>query len=123
MTQTELPWRVSTNLATWYLVARSAEVPEGGVKSARVGDREVVLFRSEGEIHALDPHCAHMGAKLCQGSVRDGHLTCPLHGWQYRGDGCVSGMKTSARSWPVAERMCAILVFNGLEATFDPPVE
>lgn len=119
----ELPWTVSSDLASWYLVCGSSELPEGGVRQAKVGTSEIVLFRSQGQVHALDPYCAHMGAKLCHGAVTDGLLTCPLHGWKYRGDGQVSGGKDRLRSWPVVERMGGVLVFNGAEPLYEPPAE
>ena len=88
--QDSLPWQVSSNLAAWYLAGASSDVGEGQVKAASVGSREVVLFRSGGRVHALDPYCPHMGAKLCQGKVDGEHLVCPLHGWRYSGDGEVA---------------------------------
>ncbi|MFA5505780.1 MAG: Rieske 2Fe-2S domain-containing protein [Vulcanimicrobiota bacterium] len=118
-----LPWRVSNDLAAWYLVAGSDELPEGAVRPARVGRHEIVLFRDQGRVYALDPYCAHMGARLCQGGVHNGLLTCPLHGWQYRGDGSVAGGTQRVRSWPVEERMGGILVFNGIKALYEPPCE
>lgn len=47
----------------------------------------LVLFRSEGKIHALVDRCPHRGAPLSKGTVREGCLTCPYHGWQFKGDG------------------------------------
>ena len=120
---TDLPWRVSNDLASWYLVASSSELPEGQVQSARVGEDEVVLYRAEGKVRALDPYCSHMGARLCHGGVKNGLLTCPLHGWQYKGDGSVAGGTQRIRGWPVVERMGGILVFNGREPLFEPPPE
>lgn len=116
-----LPWRISNDLASWYAVAASSDVPEGGVRAIHLGSRELVLFRSKGKLAALDPHCAHMGAKLCQGKVVDGHLSCPLHAWKYDHQGQVQGLKNSLRSWPVVEAMGAILVFNGPTPLYEPP--
>lgn len=118
-----LPWRVSNDLAAWYVVAASSQVREKEVLSATVAEREIVLFRSGETVHALDPHCPHMGAKLCAGKVDGEHLVCPLHGWRIQGDGRVAGLKTRVRSWPVVERMGAVLVFNGPEPLCEPPAE
>lgn len=121
MNATLADWSVSDNLAAWYFAASSGQLREGGVLPARVGTRDVVLFRAEGRVSALDPHCAHMGARLAGGKVDRGQLVCPLHGWRYQGDGRVAGGRQCVRSWPVAERLGAILVFNGPEALFPPP--
>lgn len=117
----ETVWRISDNLAAWFYVARSRELPEGGVASARLGARDIVLYRAQGRVSALDPHCAHMGARLAGGKVEGEHLVCPLHGWRYQSDGQVAGGKACVRSWPVLERFGAILVFNGKEPFFSPP--
>ncbi|MDL5361609.1 Rieske 2Fe-2S domain-containing protein [Halalkalicoccus sp. NIPERK01] len=39
----------------------------------------IALFRHEGEIHAVDNRCPHMGFPLAQGTVEDGVLTCHWH--------------------------------------------
>lgn len=115
------PWRVSDNLAAWFYVAHSRELPEGGVLPARLGTRDIVLYRAQGVVAALDPFCAHMGARLAQGRVEGEHLVCPLHGWRYRKDGRVAGGAGCVAAWPVRERFGAILVFNGKEPLFEPP--
>ena len=112
-------WVISDDLKAWYFVAASKELPPGGVLPARVGSREIVLFRSHsGSVRALDPHCAHMGARLQGGKVDGEHLVCPLHGWRYQGDGKVAGGRNCVRSWPVVERFGAVFVFHGQEPTF-----
>jgi Phenylpropionate dioxygenase and related ring-hydroxylating dioxygenases, large terminal subunit len=47
----------------------------------------LVLFRSQGKIHVLADRCPHRGAPLSKGSVRDGCLVCPYHGWRFEGSG------------------------------------
>ena len=121
LTEKSLPWRVSNNLAAWYLVAASSDIAEGQIRPASLGSREIVLFRTKGRIHALDPHCSHMGAKLCQGKIDGEHLVCPLHGWRYSGNGEVAGGMGRIRSWPVQETLGGILVFNGPKPLYAPP--
>ncbi|MEM4780029.1 MAG: Rieske (2Fe-2S) protein [Halalkalicoccus sp.] len=41
--------------------------------------RAIALVRHEGEIHAVDNRCPHMGFPLAQGTVEDGILTCHWH--------------------------------------------
>ncbi|TWU01836.1 Rieske (2Fe-2S) protein [Neorhodopirellula pilleata] len=50
---------------------------------ALIGERVVAVFRHAGHWYAIDAMCAHQGGPLAQGSVRDGCVTCPWHGWQY----------------------------------------
>jgi nitrite reductase (NADH) small subunit/3-phenylpropionate/trans-cinnamate dioxygenase ferredoxin subunit len=38
---------------------------------------------------AIDDYCPHMGASLAEGTVEEGVVTCPWHGWEFRlSDGC-----------------------------------
>ena len=39
----------------------------------------IVLFYSEGEFHAVDNRCPHMGFPLHRGTIEDGILTCHWH--------------------------------------------
>lgn len=116
-------WTISDNLAAWFFVASSRELPEGGVLPARLGRREIVLYRAAQKVSALDAHCAHMGARLAGGRVEGEHLVCPLHGWRYGADGQVAGGRHCVRGWPVVESHGAILVFNGSQPLFAPPPE
>lgn len=47
----------------------------------------LAVFRDEAEqAHAIDAYCPHMGANLAAGGVVEGDcLTCPFHGWRFRG--------------------------------------
>tara|TARA_B100000929_G_C15392877_1_gene381805 strand:+ start:505 stop:819 length:315 start_codon:yes stop_codon:yes gene_type:complete len=55
---------------------------DGGIQRA-VGDREVGLFKLEGEVCAIDGICPHIGGPLGEGFVEDGTVSCPLHGWPF----------------------------------------
>lgn len=108
--------------ASWYLLAASSAVPRGRVVTRRVGDEEVVLFRTEGgAVGALAPHCWHMGAHLGNGCVVGERLQCPLHHWEWNREGACAGVPgggrvpSSARQpgYPVAERMGGIWVWIG----------
>jgi nitrite reductase/ring-hydroxylating ferredoxin subunit len=64
-------------------VADEAVVPADRGLMATVNGREIALFRVEGEIRALDAMCPHAGGSLAEGTVTDGVVTCPLHGWRF----------------------------------------
>lgn len=44
----------------------------------------LALVRDGDAISALHGVCAHQGGPLAEGRVRNGCLTCPWHGWEYR---------------------------------------
>ncbi|MCI0536142.1 MAG: Rieske 2Fe-2S domain-containing protein, partial [Verrucomicrobiales bacterium] len=64
-------------------VAHSSEVPESRGLTVRIGERELALFNVAGEIYALDGRCPHRGGSLGEGTVENGTVFCPLHGWQF----------------------------------------
>ena len=47
------------------------------------GQRQIALSRFEGKICALDNRCPHQGGPLGEGSIENGILRCPWHGWDY----------------------------------------
>jgi 3-phenylpropionate/trans-cinnamate dioxygenase ferredoxin component len=64
------------------LLARLAELPEGGLVCRRHGGQQIALARVHGEVFAIDDVCTHAGASLHEGDlgrVGDHLLTCPWH--------------------------------------------
>ena len=47
------------------------------------GEKEICLTHFEGNICALDNKCPHQGGPLGEGSIENGLLRCPWHGWDY----------------------------------------
>ena len=75
----------------WYAVLASQEVTCGRLVAARRFGENVVFFRDEkGHLGCVTDLCAHRGASLANGCVKDGHVQCPFHGIEYAIDGsCV----------------------------------
>lgn len=59
------------------------EIPDGGMVSRSVRDREVLLYRNGARVACVDNACAHMGMPLDGGELKDGTLRCPYHGFTY----------------------------------------
>ncbi|NBD23240.1 aromatic ring-hydroxylating oxygenase subunit alpha [Paenibacillus glycinis] len=73
----------------WLPVCLSAELKEQLLKVTVAGEY-VVVFRSEGGVHALKDVCVHRGAPLSLGKRKGDCIVCPYHGWEYdRGGQCV----------------------------------
>ena len=68
----------------WFQIVWPTDFLEGEVVTKRFFGEDLVVFRVDGELRALDAYCGHMGAHLgCGGVVRDGNLVCPFHGWEW----------------------------------------
>lgn len=75
----------------WYIAAQSKDVGKDKPFATKILNEWVVIFRDEsGEAQALQDRCAHRCAQLSKGTVKNGELSCPYHGWTYRGDGNVT---------------------------------
>jgi nitrite reductase/ring-hydroxylating ferredoxin subunit len=55
------------------------ELKERGYLSITAQGHTIVVFYWEGEVHALDNRCPHMGFPLSRGTIKDGILTCDWH--------------------------------------------
>jgi nitrite reductase/ring-hydroxylating ferredoxin subunit len=55
------------------------DLKQKGYLSVTAQGHDIVVFYHEGEVHALDNRCPHMGFPLSRGSSKDGILTCDWH--------------------------------------------
>lgn len=60
-----------------------SELPEGRVMSVTAEHQGICLTHFEGKFSALDNRCPHQGGPLGEGSIENGLLRCPWHGWDY----------------------------------------
>lgn len=68
----------------WHKVLESKEdLPEGRVMIVNAGHQSFCLTHHEGELGCLDNKCPHQGGPLGEGSIENGLLRCPWHGWDY----------------------------------------
>ncbi len=71
----------------WFKVLeRSSQIGEGEVMEVHAGNRKLAVSKVDGVICALDGVCAHEGGPLGKGSIKNGHIICPWHGWEF--DSC-----------------------------------
>ncbi|MEO9806204.1 MAG: thiamine pyrophosphate-binding protein [Reichenbachiella sp.] len=59
------------------------ELPEGRVMTVTAGHKGICLTHFEGKYSALDNQCPHQKGPLGEGSIEDGVLRCPWHGWDF----------------------------------------
>jgi phenylpropionate dioxygenase-like ring-hydroxylating dioxygenase large terminal subunit len=71
----------------WYVVAESCELTGDTVVARQVLDEWLACFRDpEGKVIVIEDRCLHRCARLSNGRVHDGYLTCRYHGWVYGAD-------------------------------------
>ncbi len=67
----------------WHKLLDVDELDEGRVKTVSIGVRSFAVTRFEGRYGCLDNACPHQGGPLGEGSIEDGWLRCPWHGYDY----------------------------------------
>ena len=67
----------------WYRVLGHDELQEGRVKPVTCARQTICMTHHEGRYAALDNKCPHQGGPLGEGSIENGWLRCPWHGWDY----------------------------------------
>ena len=72
-----------TTKQVWYKVSDPGELPENRVKSVTCGVQTICLTHFKGQYAALSNHCPHQGGPLGEGSIENGMLRCPWHGWDF----------------------------------------
>lgn len=75
--------KMSDDSARWLKVLEPDELAEGRVKPVTCEHRTLCLTHYRGQYGALDNKCPHQGGPLGEGSIENGLLRCPWHGWDY----------------------------------------
>jgi phenylpropionate dioxygenase-like ring-hydroxylating dioxygenase large terminal subunit len=114
---------------SWYVAGRSGSVARGRVRLLELGPRRIAVYRdADGQAHAVDARCPHLGADLTRGTVCSDGLRCAFHGWTFGPDGACTKAPghpqppdRRARAYPILERWGFIWLFNGPSPRFDLP--
>ena len=64
-------------------VASEGDLEVGQMKLLRIGDRRIVLARTEDGYRAFQDACTHKGGPLADGALICGTVQCPWHGSQF----------------------------------------
>lgn len=67
----------------WFKALDADSLDEGEVTVCPVGLRSVALTKVRGRYGAIDNRCPHQGGPLGQGTVEDGKIRCPWHGFDF----------------------------------------
>ena len=99
----------------WHKVLEVDELPDGRVKPVTCAHKTLCLTRVGDKFGALDNRCPHQGGPLGEGSIENGLLRCPWHGWDYDPlTGKAPGYDDGVETFPVEIREDGVYV--GLEA-------
>ncbi|KAG4963245.1 hypothetical protein AAZX31_14G135000 [Glycine max] len=108
----------------WYPVAFSNDLKDDTMIPIECFEEPWVIFRGkDGKPGCVQNTCAHRACPLHLGSVNEGRIQCPYHGWEYTTDGKCEKMPSTQqlnvkiKSVPCFEREGMIWIWPGN----DPP--
>lgn len=85
----------------WYILALENEVPNDRPIKRFLYDTPYVLFRDRnGKVAVLLDKCPHRGTQLSLGTLEQGEIRCPYHGWKFNSEGHLTEVPSDG---PVAE--------------------
>lgn len=114
---------MNKKLTFYKVLDNKSELADNRVITVNAGKKQIVLSRFEGNICALDNHCPHQGGPLGEGSIENGILRCPWHGWDYHPcTGKAPGFDDGVDPYPVEERGDGIYVGVEEEMQHEPTV-
>lgn len=74
----------SNELAGWIDVGPPSDIPDSRARIVTASGERIAVFRDGDRVFATSNLCQHQNGPLGEGCVRDGLITCPWHGYQYR---------------------------------------
>lgn len=130
LVETKVFNRPSRVVEGWYWALPSADLKKKKTKALNFLGHDLVVYRSaNGNVHAMDAYCPHMGAHLAEGKVEGESIRCLFHYWKFDAAGSCTEIpcQSSAagvpkiQAWPVRERYGLIWIWTGTEPKCDIP--
>ena len=83
-------------------VADAASLPPGEGRTVAVNGLLFALWNLDGEFFCVDDTCPHRGGPLGAGTLENGLICCPLHGWRFdvRTGTCVERADKPVKCYP-----------------------
>jgi nitrite reductase/ring-hydroxylating ferredoxin subunit len=73
----------STGPRRWTRALPEADLPDDSPTSVVAEGRQILLYRADGRLYAIDDICSHAGGLLSRCPVEGLAATCPLHGSRF----------------------------------------
>ena len=64
-------------------VASVSDIKAGNMLKVKAFEKTVLLANDQGVIYAVSDTCSHEDASLALGALKDGTVSCPLHGSRF----------------------------------------
>jgi thiamine pyrophosphate-dependent acetolactate synthase large subunit-like protein/nitrite reductase/ring-hydroxylating ferredoxin subunit len=74
---------MSDNIKWYKVLDNPNNLPEGRVQTVSAANKTFCLTHYNDKFACLDNKCPHQGGPLGEGSIENGALRCPWHGWDF----------------------------------------
>jgi phenylpropionate dioxygenase-like ring-hydroxylating dioxygenase large terminal subunit len=92
----------------WYIILESREIRKNQVKGLiRFGEKLVAWRDGMGKLSVFADKCPHRGIQLSLGKIKDQHLQCPFHGFEYDETGKCCLIPANGKASPVPDHIRA----------------
>ncbi len=71
------------NLEGWSWAGTPDDIEEDRARMVIAEGENIAIFKSKGQLYAINNVCKHQNGPLGEGKIVDGCVTCPWHGYQY----------------------------------------
>lgn len=82
-------------MPNYVTLVKASDIRAGRGKALTFKGRRIAVFNDNGDFCALSNICAHAMGSLAKGRIRNGVVTCPVHGYVY--DAKTGACQTDAR--------------------------
>lgn len=95
----------------WYPVAFVEDLDGAPLARTILGEELVIWADGDGGAAAAHDVCPHRSSKLSIGTVENGCVVCPYHGWQFGGDGVAEHIPQLAPGVPIPPKAALSTVY------------
>jgi len=91
---------IQHNNTTYYLLDELEDFPVKHGRRYEINGIDLAAFLFADRVIVVDNACPHEGVSLCGGSIHQGNIVCPSHGWQFSvEDGSAGSPTTKPVHW------------------------
>ncbi len=93
----------------WYPVARMSDLGDKPLRMKLLGEQIVLWKGPEGQPVTMKDLCIHRGAALSGGTIEEGAIKCPYHGWKYDSSGACVHIPALPAGAPIPGKARAVI--------------